>query len=71
LETVAALRRNAQLGGADHGAEHQLEHRLFAPGVGDDLEAPAFLDEQTLQRDRPVRALWLSERFACYAAAAA
>ena len=33
------------LGGADHGAEHELEHGLLAKGVGDDLEPPALLDE--------------------------
>ena len=33
------------LGGADHGAEHELEHGLLAEGVGDDLEPPALLDE--------------------------
>ena len=32
------------LGGADHGAEHELEDGLFAEGVGDDLEPPALLD---------------------------
>ena len=40
------------LGGADHGAEHQLEHGLLAEGVGDDLQAPALLDEQTLEEVR-------------------
>ena len=33
------------LGGADHGAEHELEDGLLAEGVGDDLEPPALLDE--------------------------
>ena len=45
------------LGGTDHGAEHEFEERLFAEGVGDDLEAPSFLDEQAFQQvrgpDRP------------------
>ena len=36
-------------GGADHGAEHEFEHGLLAEGVGNDLEAPALLDEQALQ----------------------
>jgi len=26
--------------GADHGAEHQFQHRLLAEGVGNDLEPP-------------------------------
>jgi hypothetical protein len=43
--------------GADHAAEHQLEHRLLAEGIGDDLQAPTLLDEQTLEEvrrsDRP------------------
>src|SRR5512132_220763 len=51
------LDRPPALGGADHGAEHQLEHGLLAKGVGDDLQAPALLDEQTLEEvrrpDRP------------------
>jgi hypothetical protein len=36
------------LGGADHGAEHELEDGLLAEGIGDDLEAPALLEEQAL-----------------------
>ena len=37
------------LSGADHGAEHELDHRLLAKRVGDDLEAPSFLEEAALQ----------------------
>ena len=40
------------LGGTDHGAEHELEDRLFTEGVGNDLQAPAFFDEQTLEKVR-------------------
>ncbi len=40
------------VGGPDHGAVHELEDRLFAKGVGNDLEAPALLDEQALQKVR-------------------
>ena len=40
------------LGGADHGTEHELEDGLFAERIGNDLEAPALLDEQTLQKVR-------------------
>ena len=56
---VGDLDRAPALGGAYHGAEHKLEDRLLAEGVGDDLEAPALLDEQALQEvggqdaDRP------------------
>jgi hypothetical protein len=32
-------------GGADHGAEHQLQDRLLAECVGHDLEPPAFFQE--------------------------
>jgi hypothetical protein len=28
------------LGGADHGAEYELQDRLFAESIGNDLEAP-------------------------------
>ena len=38
--------------GADHGAEHELEDGFFAERVGDDLQAPAFLDEEALQQVR-------------------
>lgn len=38
------------LGGADQGAEHELEDGPLAEGVGDDLEAPLFLDEQALEK---------------------
>ena len=37
---------------ADHGAEHELEDGLFAEGFGDNLQAPAFLDEEALQQVR-------------------
>ena len=42
--------RPPALGGADHGAEHELEDGLLAEGIGDDLEAPALLDEQALEQ---------------------
>ncbi len=49
--------RPPAFGGADHGAEHELEDRLLAEGVGDDRQAPSLLDEQTLHQvggaDRP------------------
>ncbi len=47
---VGDLEGPPTLGGADHGAEHQLEHGPLAEGVGDDLQAPAFLDEQALEQ---------------------
>ena len=40
------------LGGADHGAEHELEDSLLAEGVGNDFEAPSLLDEQPLKEVR-------------------
>ena len=40
------------LGSTDHGTEHELEDGLLAEGVGNDLEPPALLDEQTLQEVR-------------------
>jgi hypothetical protein len=40
------------VGGAGHGAEHELEHRALAEGVRDDLQAPALLDEQALEKVR-------------------
>ncbi len=43
---VGDLNRPPAFGGADHGAEHEFEDRLLAEGVGEDLETPAFLDEQ-------------------------
>src|SRR5262249_44314086 len=49
--------RAPSLGGADQRAEHQLQDGSLAEGVGDDLEAAAFLDKQTLKQirraDRP------------------
>ena len=44
--------RPPTFGGTDHGSEHQLENRLFAEGVGNDLQPPALLDEQTFQQIR-------------------
>jgi hypothetical protein len=44
--------RSPTLGGAGHGAEHQFQNRLLAERVGDDLQAPALLDEQALQQIR-------------------
>jgi hypothetical protein len=41
--------RAPALGGPGHGAEHQLEDRLLAERVGDDLETAALLDEQAFQ----------------------
>jgi Calcineurin-like phosphoesterase len=38
------------LGGADHGAEHQFQHRLLAEGVGNDLEPSSLLDEQARRK---------------------
>ncbi len=32
------------------GAEHELEDRLLAGGIGDDLETRALLDEQALMQ---------------------
>jgi hypothetical protein len=43
------LVRPPTLGSADHRAEHELQHRLLAEGVGDDLQAPPLLDEQPLE----------------------
>ena len=37
------------LGGADERAEHQLQNGSLAESVGDDLEAAALLDKQTLK----------------------
>jgi len=37
-------------GGADHGAEHELEDGLLAEGVGDDLQASSLLEEQRSRR---------------------
>jgi len=49
--------RAPTFGGAEYRAEHQLEHRLLAEGVGDDLQSEPFLDEQSLEEvggaDRP------------------
>ncbi len=33
------------LGGAGHGGEHELEDGFLAEGVGDDLQAPALLED--------------------------
>ncbi len=44
--------RPPAFGGADHGAEHELEDRFPAEGVGDDLEAPSLLDEQAFKKIR-------------------
>src|SRR5215831_21202360 len=49
---VSDFDRTPPLGSARHGTEHQLQDRVFAEGVRDDLEAPAFLDEQTLKQIR-------------------
>ena len=49
---IGELDGSPTLGGADHGAEHELEDGLFAEGIGDDLQAPAFLDEEALQQVR-------------------
>ncbi len=46
---VGELDGPPSLGGPGHGSEHELEDGLFAEGVGNDLEAPAFLEEQALQ----------------------
>ena len=40
------------LGGADHGAEHQLEHGPRAESVGDDLQTATLLDEEALEEIR-------------------
>ena len=49
--------RSPVLSGADHGTKHQLQHWLFAEGVGNDLELPSLLDKQALEKiGRPNRA---------------
>ena len=45
---VGELDGSPTLGGADHGAEHELEDGPFAEGVGEDLEAPPLLDKEAL-----------------------
>jgi len=40
------------LGSADERAEHQFQDRPLAEGIGDDFEAPALLDEETLEQIR-------------------
>ncbi|MGH6737201.1 MAG: hypothetical protein ACRECX_14170 [Methyloceanibacter sp.] len=45
---VGNLDGTPTFGGADHGAEHKLEDGLLAEGIGNDLEAPALLEEQAL-----------------------
>ena len=47
---IGDLDRPPSLGSSRHGGEHQLENRLFAPGIGDDLEAPALLDKQPFKQ---------------------
>jgi hypothetical protein len=42
----------ASLGSADERAEHQFQDRPLAEGIGDDFEAPALLDEETLEQIR-------------------
>ena len=42
--------RVLMFGGADHGAEHELEDGLLAEGVGDDLQASSLLEEQALEK---------------------
>ena len=49
------LDRSPALCGTRHGGEHQLEDGLLAKGVGNDLEAPAFFDEQSFQQVRGPR----------------
>ena len=43
------------LGGADQRAEHEFQHRLLAEAVGNDLQAPALLDEQPFEQVRRSR----------------
>ena len=40
------------LGGAGHGAEHELEDGALTEGVGDDLQPATLLDEQALEEVR-------------------
>ena len=41
------------LSGADERAEHELEHRLLAEAIGNDLQPSTLLDEQPFE-DRTV-----------------
>jgi hypothetical protein len=50
VQLMRQARKEAQaaplLGGADPGAKHELEHRVLAEAVGDDLQAQALLAKQ-------------------------
>jgi hypothetical protein len=45
----------SSVGRADQGAEHQLQHRLLAEAVRDDLQPSHLRDEQALQQVRRPR----------------
>ncbi len=46
------LDRPPASGSPGHGGENELEDELLAKGVGYDLQAPALLDKETLQKVR-------------------
>jgi hypothetical protein len=48
---VSNFDRTPTLSSARECTEHQLQDRLFTESIGDDLQAPAFLDEQTLEQN--------------------
>jgi hypothetical protein len=53
---LAEAQTTPAIGRADRRREHRLEDRLPAEAVGDDLQPPALLDEQALQKvGRPGR----------------
>jgi len=55
LFEVGDLDRPLALGGMRHGGEHELENRLLAEGIGDDLQTPALFEEQTFEQVRGAR----------------
>ena len=57
------LDRSPAFRGSDHGREHELEDRLLAPCVGDDLEPAALFDEKSFKQiGRPGRSAMSDRR---------